>query len=387
MEIYEKAQEYLSETIAFRRDLHTHPELSAQISRTADKVTEKLKEWKIPYTILPGNGIIAAIKGCKKGRTVALRADMDALPIQEISDKPYRSVNSGIAHLCGHDCHTASLVTAARILNEKKETLKGEVRLIFQAAEEDDGCDARMMIRGGAMDHVDAIFGVHMYSDIDVGQISVDEGQRMAASFSVDIEITGKGSHGGSPQLGIDAVVCASAIVMNLQTIVSREISPFASAAITVGKFNAGASSFAVSEKAELGLTVKYYDPEMTGLLKESITRIVENTAAAYRAVCRITIKNFFNPVINDPELSKIAEKSAQKILSGKEIRKYPPWCATEDFSEYLTKAPGVFAFIGIRSGTDFCLPPHNPGFDVDENALAVASALYAQFAVDFLSI
>lgn len=387
MNIRESVEAYHEYTVDFRRDLHMHPELSIHVTRTSGRVQEKLCEWGIPFRTVMEEGIIAEIDSGKAGKTVALRADMDALPIMEESEACYRSIVDGVGHLCGHDCHTSSLLTAAKIINENKDSFSGKVRLIFQPAEEASGCDASEMIAHGAMEGVDAIFGVHMYNNIDVGTVSVQAGPRMAASMRGKVEINGLGGHGGAPYQCIDPIVAASAMVMNLQTIPSRELNMQDSAVITVGSFHGGTSQFAVADKAELKMTIKFFNASIAGQIKEKIVRIIENTAATFRTKCNVTIDGFLSPVTNDPELSVIAKKSAEKLYGEKCVTECQAWSASEDFGKYMEKAPGVFAFVGGRNqkkGITYIA--HHPKFDIDEEALKLSSGLYAQFAIDYLN-
>lgn len=387
MNIKELAHGYLKETIAIRRHIHKHPELSGHEVNTSGLVEKQLDQWSISYRRIPGNGVLGIIDSGKPGKTVGLRADMDALPIQEKSNAEYRSLVDGAAHVCGHDCHTASLLTAARILNEIKDSFPGKVHLIFQPAEEGKGCGADEMIEYGAMDGVDAVFGVHMLNDIEAGHVSVQEGPRMAASLRAFIEIKGRGGHGGTPHKCVDAIVTGSAVVMNLQTIASRELNTLDSAVISVGTFHGGTVFNAIAETVELGLTIKFFNPQLADKLAESITRIVENTVKAYRAECNIRIEAYLRPVINDKGLSTLAALSAKKILGDEGPVTCPPLSASEDYSSYLERAPGVFAFVGGRNESRGLIQPlHHPSFDVDEIALEVAPAIHAQFAVDFLT-
>ncbi len=386
MNIRNRASEYLRDTIAIRRKLHQHPEISGEEKWTSETVKKYLSMWEIPYREIPGNGILGLIDSGKGGRGIALRADMDALPIQEKTMVPYQSEIEGKAHLCGHDCHTASLLTAARILNECKSELTGKIHLIFQPSEEAPGCGAEQMIAHGAMENMNAVFGVHMYNNIGVGKVSVQPGPRMAASLRAVIEIIGVGGHGGSPHQCVDATVAASAVVMNLQTIASRELNMLDSAVITVGTFHSGTSQFAVSDYAKLELTIKFLNAGLKDKIKESITRIVENTVAAYRATCKIRIDGFLRPVVNDEYLSELASESMKKLYGSESLSSCPAWCASEDYGAYEVCAPGIFAFIGGRNEEKNCIyPAHHPCFNVDEDALEYASALYAQFAIDFL--
>lgn len=387
MIVIDNVEAYYQDTITYRRKFHMHPELSAQISQTSKYVQELLSAWKIPLRSVMEVGIIAEIDSGRAGRTIALRADMDALPIAEQSDTCYCSTVEGVGHLCGHDCHTASLLTAARILNEHKSGFSGKVRLLFQPAEEAPGCGAKEMIDNGAMDGVDAVFGVHMYNHLDVGTVSVQAGPRMAASLRGSIEITGVGGHGGEPHQCIDPIVAGSAVVMNLQTISSRELDMQDSAVITVGMFHSGTSQFAVADKAELKMTIKFFNASLAKQLKENIIRIVKGTASTFRTKCNVMIDGFLPPVTNDACLAAIAENSAEKLYGKNCVVQCPAWSASEDFGKYMEKAPGVFAFIGGRNQKKGIIhTAHHPQFDVDEDALKLSSGLYAQFAIDYLN-
>ena len=388
MDIKALAARYRDETIAFRRDLHMHPELSGEEVRTSSEVEKRLKALGIPHRVVKGLGVIGRIEGgLGPGRHIALRADMDALAVQEESDAPYCSTVPGKAHACGHDCHTAALMTAARLLWETREEWKGVVTLLFQPSEEGPPGGAWQMIDAGAMEGVDAVFAVHMTNNIPAGTVSVEAGPRMAASMRAYIDVLGKSCHGGAPHEGVDAILAASAVVMNLQTITSRELYNLNPAAITVGLFQGGTAFNAVAEKAHLETTVKFYDPAIDGQLREAITRIAVQTASAFRAKAEVELTPMCHPVVNDEALSALAEKTGEKLFGRERVVKCPPWCASEDFSRYLQYAPGVFAFVGGRNEErGFVHPNHSSRFDVDESSLEAAAALYAQFAVDYLS-
>lgn len=385
--VKEAAERYFQDTVAMRRDLHKHPEVGDQIIRTSNKVAACLDSWGIPYRRIREQGILGIIDSGKPGKTVALRADMDALPIRETSDCEYCSTVEGAAHLCGHDCHTASLLTAARILSERKGSFCGKVHLIFQPCEESPiGINARDMVLGGAMENVDAVLGVHIYNNIDAGQLSVQAGVRMAASMRGKIIIRGVGSHAGSPYQGVDAIVAAGAVIMNLQSIASRELNALDPAVITVGTVHGGTSQFAVCDQVELGLSIKFFNAALADKIRDAVTRVATQTAEAYRAKCQVDLEGFVSPVINDEALSQIAAGSAEKLFGKENTIICPPWCASEDFGDYEACAPGVFALVGGRNiarGLD--KQAHNPSFDVDERGLLTASAIYAQFALDFL--
>lgn len=388
MEIGALSHKYLSETINIRRILHKNPELSGNEKATSAFVEKKLKDWGIPFKSFPNYGILGFIDGGKgENKTVALRADMDALAINEKNEVDYRSVVKGVSHACGHDCHTASLLIAAKILNEIKKDLRGKVLFLFQPSEESPPGGAVDMIKYGVMDGVEAIFGLHMVTCLDVGQISLEAGSRMAASLRAYIDIEGRGGHGGVPHQSIDAIVAGSAAVMNLQTLVSRELPIHDPVAITVGVFKGGDAFNVVADNVHMEATIKFFNVELKEIIEKSIIRIVQQTAAAFRAKADVSVEGFCSPVYNDPLLSVVAAGSAKKLFGEKSVVTCLPWSASEDFAKYLEKAPGVFAFIGGRNErkkTSF--PPHHPEFDIDEDALEIAVAMYAQFAADFLS-
>lgn len=387
MDLLKKAEAFAGETVATRRDIHMHPEPSGSEQRTSRLVAERLHSLGIPYMYYPEYGVLGVIDSKKPGRTVALRCDMDALCVEEETGLPFASTVAGVAHLCGHDGHTASLLTAAKILMEYRSELNGKIHLIFQPCEERPPGGAGIMVKHGVMCGVDAIFGIHFTNALETGRISVEKGCRMAASLRVLFDILGKGGHGGMPHETIDAVVAASAIVMNIQTLVSREINVFEPMAVTVGVFNAGSAFNAVSERVHMEAAVKYFNDRLTEPVRNAIARIAAHTAAAFRARCDVCIDGHCAPVVNDEALSAIAARSVVSLLAGQGLATAPPMSASEDFSVYLEHAPGVFAFVGSRSRDSAeGYPLHHPRFTIDEGALSIAAALYCQFAVDYLA-
>lgn len=387
MGLLKRAEAYASETITTRRDIHMHPELGGSEKRTSRLVLDQLQSLGIPYTYYPDFGVLGVIDSHKPGKTVALRCDMDALPVAEETGLPFASAVTGVGHLCGHDGHTASLLTAAKILMEYRSELNGKIHLIFQPCEERPPGGAKAMVQHGAMRGVDSIFGLHFTNILETGQISVEKGCRMAASLRCYFDVLGKGGHGGMPHDSVDAVVAASAIVMNLQSIVSREISVFEPLAVTIGVFNAGGAFNAVSERAHMEATIKYFNDNLTESIRNAITRIATHTAEAYRATCNVCIDEHCSPVVNDEALSALASCSVIAMLAERGLAQTQPISASEDFSVYLEHAPGVFAFVGSRSkGSTEVYHLHHPKFTIDEDALSIASALYCQFALDYLT-
>lgn len=386
MDIKKLAAEVKDYVIELRREFHMYPEKSGEEIRTSRRVKEELDKMGILNTNAGGTGIIATIKGEKPGKTVALRADMDALEVSEKNDKPYKSKNEGLMHACGHDGHTAMLLGVAKILSEIKSELPGTVKLIFQPAEE-VAQGALRMIDDGAMDGVDNIFGMHLWSGLPTGKVSVEAGPRMAAVDVFDITVQGKGGHGSAPHEGVDAVVVASNIVMALQTIVSREFTPLEPLVVTVGKLVAGTRFNVLASEAKLEGTNRYFNPKIKDVLPQAIERIAKQVAAGYRAEAYVNYKFATSPVINDPESSSLAAKAAEKIVGRDGLVEYEKVMGGEDFAEYLKLAPGVFALVGIgneKKGTNY--PHHNPNFDLDEDVLEIGVALYLQYALDYLN-
>ncbi|SKC81330.1 M20 family metallopeptidase [Maledivibacter halophilus] len=386
MTVKELAKKYKQYAIDLRREFHMNPEPSMKEIRTSGRVIEELEKMGIECTKVAGTGVVGIIKGKADGRTVALRADMDALEVNEKNDKEYKSKVKGLMHACGHDAHTASLLTAAKILNEIKNEFSGSVKLLFQPGEE-VAQGAKKMIEEGVMEDVDGIFGLHIWNDTEAGKVSVEAGPRMASAGIFKIDVIGKGGHGSMPHQGVDAVLVGSAIVMNLQSIVSREISPLDPAVISVGMFNAGSRFNVIAGEAHLEGTTRCFSMEVNDSFEDMITRVADQTAKSYRAKVKVDYKQLVIPTINDPEMSAIAEEAVEKTSGKDALVTYEKTTGGEDFSFFTQKAPGAFAFVGSRNEkkVDY-YPHHHPKFDIDEDALETASSLYAQFAIDFLN-
>ncbi|SHK44290.1 M20 family metallopeptidase [Paramaledivibacter caminithermalis] len=385
MNIKELAKKYKQYAIDLRREFHMNPEPSMKEERTSDRVVEELTKMGIECSKVAGTGVVGIIRGSSEGKTIALRADMDALEVNEENDKDYKSKTPGIMHACGHDGHTAGLLTAAKILNDIKAELSGTVKLFFQPGEE-VAQGAKKMIEEGVMEGVNGVFGIHLWNDIDAGKVSIEAGPRMASAGIFKIDVIGKGGHGSMPNQGIDAVVVGSSIVMNLQSLVSREINPLDPAVISIGMFNAGTRFNVIAGKAHLEGTTRCFSMEINNSFEEMITRVAENTAKSYRAEVEVDYKQLVIPTINNPQMSAIGEKAVEKIRGKDALITFEKTTGGEDFSFFTEKTPGVFAFVGSRNDKKLeYFPHHHPKFDIDEDALEVASALYAQFAVDFL--
>ena len=386
MSIRELAKEYKPYAVKIRREFHMHPEPSMKEIRTSDRILEELEAMGIECKKAAGTGVVGTVKGKGPGKTIALRADIDALDLQETNEVAYKSQNPGFMHGCGHDGHAAGLLTAAKILKEKSNAFDGQVKLLFQPGEE-TAKGALKLIEEGELEGVDGIFGMHLWNDAPVGKVSVEAGPRMASAGIFNINVTGKGGHGSMPHQGVDAVVVGSAIVTNLQSLVSREISPLDPAVVTIGIFNAGTRFNVLAGEAYLEGTTRCFSMEVNDAFESQIKRVVEKTAESYRAEAVLDYKELVLPTINDPAMSAIGEKAVEKIAGKDALISYEKTTGGEDFSFYLKEVPGAFAFVGTKNEEKVPLyPHHHPKFDIDEDALEIAAALYAQYAVDFLN-
>lgn len=371
--------------IDLRREFHSKPEPSLKEFNTSRRIKEELEKIGVDYRECATTGVIATIKGNHPGKTVALRGDMDALSVQELNTVEYKSKIDGMMHACGHDGHTAMLLGSAKVLNKLRDEIHGTVKLFFQPAEE-TAQGAHAMINDGAMEGVDSILGIHLWADIETGKVSVEEGPRMAASDWFKIEVKGKGGHGSAPQQCVDAVLVSSAIVMNLQSIVSREIHPNEPLVLTVGMLNSGSRFNVIAENGYLQGTTRSFNPELRKQLPEIIGRVVENTAKTYRAQASLDFQFVTSPVINDPKCSAIAEKVVKNFLGKEGILKFEKVTGGEDFSHFMELAPGALAFVGCRNEEkNACYPHHSGHFDIDEDALEIGTRLYTQYAIEYL--
>ena len=385
MKVRKLAEKYKEQVIAWRREFHENPELSWEEIRTAERVREELVKMNIEVKRVAKTGVLGILKGDKPGKTVALRADMDALPVKEANDVPYKSKNEGVMHACGHDGHTAMLLGAAKILSLMKDEIEGTIIFIFQPAEE-MGQGAAKMIEEGALEGVDAILGIHLWADLASGKVSLEPGPRMASTDRFKIAIRGKGGHGSMPHQGVDAILAASAVVINLQSIISREISPLEPAVVSIGKFHGGERFNIISEEVLLEGTTRCFNPQTREKFPSIIKRIVNETAKAYRAKGKLEYIFGHPSVINDTQISQVASRAVTDNFGEESVVKIEKVTGGEDFSFYLQKVPGVMAFVGARNENKGAMyPHHHKNFNIDEDALVVGTTLYSQFALDFL--
>jgi amidohydrolase len=382
MDSKQLAEQLFGEVVDLRRDFHRHPEASFHEVRTTEKIAAALDAIGIPYRKFEPTGLIGTIKGGKPGKTVALRADIDALSITEKSGVEFSSENEGFMHACGHDTHTAMLLGAAKALYRIREELPGTVKLIFQPAEE-IAQGAKKIIAQGALDGVDMIFGQHIFSQTPVGVLAVGDGASMSAADIIHIKIKGVACHGAMPDTGVDATVAAAAAVMNLQSIASREIPPLEPVVVTIGTLHSGSRFNIVSGTAEMEGTVRSFSKEVHAKLPGIIERIVKKTAEAYRCEAEVDYTVMTEVVVSDPEATKFARAAALKVAPSPEmVQTMPKTMGAEDFSAYTGHVKGGFVVLG--GGGEH--PQHSDYFCIDEKALKTGVAWYIQVAYDYLA-
>lgn len=390
--MWEKCREIQGELVEMRRALHRIPEFGRILPETKAYVIGKLTEWGIPYKENQGDsGIVATICGAKEGRTVAFRADMDALLIREANEVPYCSEHDGIMHACGHDAHAAMLLGAAKVLNENKEKLAGTVKLIFQADEE-NSTGALCSIKEGCLEGVDAIFGTHIGSiiskDIPAGKVIVTPGRCMASNDKFVIRIKGFGCHGSTPEKGVDPINVAAHVIVNLQEVIAREIAATRPHVMTVGMVQAGDTYNIIPSEAHIEGTMRTLEEEVRQYMAKRICETAEATAAVFGAKAECEIVWGVPPVVNHDEMAALACKCAKEIVGEHMVIDHvaAPNMGSEDFSYYVEKIPGAFMFLSSANpekGTD--VPHHNAKFNIDEDVLWEGSALFVKIAEKFL--
>lgn len=384
MDIQAIAKDYKDYLIEMRRWFHAHAEIAEREFETSKKIKEELTKYGIEWRPCSlETGVLATVVGARPGKTILLRGDMDALPVTEETGFPFASQNPGFMHACGHDCHTASLLTAARLLQDHRDQLCGTVKFAFQPAEE-VGTGAPGMINGGALEGVDSAFAIHIWSTIPSGKISIKGGPQMAAVDKFIIHIEGKGGHASAPHECIDPVVCMGAMISNLQSIVSRECNPADSAVLTIGKVASGTLWNIIPGTAYMEGTTRFFTRGLQKDFPEKMARMVNLTAEAYGCKADLNYIPIIPPTINDDAVAELVKKSAAKVVSEENVVNIGPISTGEDFGLYLEKVPGVLALVGV--GNEACgaiWPQHSPKYTVDEDALLNSVMLYAQVAFD----
>ena len=384
MPIKNRIASFENEMISWRHHFHENPELAYNEFNTSKKVVELLKEFGITEIEegIGKTGVVATLEN-GTGKTIGLRADMDALPIfEENKNKKYKSKCDGKMHACGHDGHTTMLLGAAKYLSETKN-FKGKVVLIFQPAEE-GFAGAKAMIDDGLLERypINEIYGMHNMPGLEAGVLAIESGPRLAAADNFVIEIIGKGAHGAMPSNSIDPIVCGASIIQNLQHIVSRNSDPKETLVITVASFNSGHANNVIPKSASLSGTIRYYNDKIGVLAKKRFFEVVNSTCDAFGAKVEINFQKGYPATINHKKQSEFAYESAKKIVGNKASSSQAPMMGSEDFSYFLKKIPGCFAWIG--NGPSASL--HNPKYDFNDSVLSIGSSFLASIAEDRLS-
>ncbi len=377
--IFQAIDDQYDNMVKTRRYLHQHPEVSFHETETAAFIADTYERLGIPYQKeVGGNGIVATLTGGKPGKKVALRADFDALPIQEENEVDYKSKNDGAMHACGHDGHTAALLGVAEALLPFQDQLPGTIVFVHQHAEELPPGGAKAMIDTGVLDDVDAVFGTHLWASTPLGVIQTSKGPFMAGADSFTIKIQGKGGHGAQPHLTKDALVIASQLVSSLQQVVSRKVDPLKTAVLTVGTFESGQTFNIIADTATLTGTVRTFDSEVQELIIEEMEKIVKGACISAGADYQFDYEKGYPPVINHAAQAELILQEAPQADASLQTEEVDPSMAGEDFAYYLQKKPGAFYFTGAQI-PEHAYPHHHPKFDFDERALPHAAKTLLQ--------
>lgn len=370
--LFNKIEELKPELVDLRRDFHMHPELSNKEERTPKVIALYLKELGLEVrTNVGGNGVVGYLKGDKPGKTIAFRADFDALPIEDQKDVPYKSTVKGVSHACGHDVHTAALLGVAKVLSQHKSQLNGTIVFIYQFAEEVSPGGAERMIADGCLEGVDAIYGAHVWAENQIGEILFIEGNAMAAADAFKIRVEGKGGHGAVPHQANDPVVAICQLVTNMQQIISRTIDPLKSAVLTVGSIKGGEADNVIPDSAEITGTVRTFDRE----IREKVERRMQQMCDALMLQNDVKVTMDYNyghtALYNHVKETRALKEATKEILPKHIIQTPPPFMGAEDFSYYLQKVPGCFFFVGGKNEAIHAIyPHHHPKFNVDEESM-----------------
>ena len=385
--------EIMPGVVADRRDFHEHPELAFQEFRTAGIVADRLRALGVEdvRTGIAQTGVTGLIRGQRpgEGRTVLLRADMDALPILEENEVEYRSQTPGVMHACGHDAHTAMLLGVTRLLMDRRDQFSGTVKVLFQPAEESPPGGAKPMIEAGVLEDpkVDAAFGLHIDQDNPVGTVELRPGPAMAAADRFRILIKGKGGHGAKPHDTIDPIVIGAQIVTALQTLAARVVDPTEEVVVTVGTFQAGLAFNVIPDTADLGGTVRTFNAKNRDLMEERIGTLARGIAKAMGADVEYTYIRGYPATVNHPEMAELVREEAARIVGEGGVRQAPLMMGAEDFSYFLEEVPGAFWFVGSQNPErGLVWGHHHPRFDLDEAALAIGIESMTNVALRYLN-
>lgn len=380
--------ERVPDMVATRRDLHEHPELAFEEVRTSNIVAQRLRALGMEVqTGVAKTGVVGLLRGGGSGKTIAIRADMDALPIYELNEIDYRSQVDGKMHACGHDGHTTILLTVADILAKRKDELAGDVKFVFQPAEETVG-GAQPMVNEGAMQDVDGVIGLHLISDYPIGRVGVRSGAVFASADKIILTVRGKGGHAAMPETTVDPIVISSYIVTALQTLISRETSPFSPAVITIGKITAGSAFNIIPETAEMHGTMRSFTKEHREKLLRRIREVASGIASAMGGSCDVDIQDGCPPCVNDAGMTELVRQAAvaavgdQAVDTGAEVMS----TGSDDMACFLDAVPGCYFIVGAKNDEKGArYSHHHPRFNIDEDAMPVGVEVLTRAALDFL--
>lgn len=374
--------------VKWRRHLHKHPELSFHEYETVRYIEEILKSYsELTIQKLTETSVVAVLKGAKPGKTIALRADIDALPITEEADVEFKSENPGVMHACGHDTHTAMLLGAVDTLVKMQDDLSGTVKFIFQHAEELPPGGAVELVRAGVMDDVDMVFGLHIFPMIPTGMIGISPGAFSSASDIATLLIKGKGAHGSMPDLAVDPILIGSEIVINLNHIISRNVSPLANSVISVGAFHSGTVANIIPDTAQLELTIRNNDPKVREFVKNRMEEVIAGVCKMYGAEYEFDYTYGYDAVINDEKAVELVKEAALKTVGEENFFLMSPMMGGEDFSAYTQVRPGAFFVLGGGSADDgYRYINHHPKFKIDEDCFSSGAAMHVQLILDLLT-
>ena len=381
-------QQITEDVVRWRRYLHENPEVSFEEEKTAQFVFETLQAFDgLELSRPTRTSVVAVLRGGKPGKVLGIRADMDALPIEEENTFDFVSRKKGAMHACGHDGHTAMLLGTAKILSGLKENVPGEIRFVFQHAEELYPGGAEELVSAGVMDGVDAVIGIHLWAPMEVGQIGISAGPLMAAPDSFDIKIIGKGGHAAQPHLTVDSIAIAAQVVTNLQHIVSRTTDPLDPAVLSVTKFIGGTAYNVIPGPVELAGTVRTFNPELRASIPVTMERVIKGITEAHGATYEFKYENGYRPVINDEQVTSRLKEALLEVFGPEVVVDAVPTMGGEDFSAYQQKTPGTFFFVGAgNEEKGIIYPHHHPRFTIDEDALPMGVKAFVNAALKLLS-
>ena len=387
--IKEEVAKLESELIELRRDFHQHPEIGLQEKRTAGIVADRLKELGLEVqTEIGQTGVVGLLKGNSEGKTLMLRADMDALPIQEENEVDYRSKNDGVMHACGHDGHTAILLTVARILAEHREEIKGNIKFVFQPGEEGQN-GAQLMINDGVLKspEIDGVLGLHLWGTSPVGQIGVRVGATMASADVFTIRILGKSGHGAHPEGGVDAIYIAGNVITSLQSLISREVSAQEPLVLHIGTIKGGNAGNIIADRVTMRASVRTLNEDLRATIHDRLDRIIGGIASAHRGSHELIHHGGIASVMNDPAMVDLVVAEAEKVVGADNITSPLPTMGSDDMARFLEAAPGCYFFVGTENqDKGITYPHHHSQYNIDEKALAIGTETLTRAALSYFN-